>query len=153
MYLCSTLSCTCTCLCNWLCVYKHLNPGICVLRVSVSSMVWASFYFTAVISHTGVDPSGQAPGIPPMGNSGGNMGMGHGGAGMGMGPGTSQSATFSSGPTSIPDPPQSQSVKTELNSVGGGDVSTMLNVPVLSLPDSLSSVPKTHTPSAGEECA
>ena len=63
------------------------------------------------------------------------------------------SATFSSGPTSIPNPPQSQSVRTELNSVGGGDVSTTLNAPEVPLPDSLSSVPNTHTPSPGKECA
>ena len=61
------------------------------------------------------------------------------------------SPTFSSGPTSIPNPPQSQSIKAELNSVGGGDVSTTLNVSEVPLLESLSSVPNTHTPSAGEE--
>ena len=37
--------------------------------------------------------------------------------------------------------------------MGGGEVSTTLNAPEVPLPDSLSSVPNTHTPSAGEECA
>ena len=60
----------------------------------------------------------------------------------------------SGGPTSIPNPPQSQSIKTELNSVGGGsgaDMSSALNVPdVPPLPESIPSVPNTHTPAAGK---
>ena len=60
----------------------------------------------------------------------------------------------SGGPTSIPNPPQSQSIKTELNSVGGGsgaDMSSALNVPdVPPLPESIPSVPNTHTPVAGK---
>ena len=61
------------------------------------------------------------------------------------------SPTFSGGPTSIPNPPQSQTIKTELNSISSGDISSTLNVPeVPPLPDSLPSVPNTHTPAAGE---
>ena len=60
----------------------------------------------------------------------------------------------SGGPTSIPNPPQSQSIKTELNSVSGGsgaDMSSALNVPdVPPLPESIPSVPNTHTPAAGK---
>ena len=57
------------------------------------------------------------------------------------------SPTFSSGgPTSIPNPPQSQSVKTELSN----DVSSTLSIPeVPPLPDSLPSVPNSHTPAPG----
>jgi hypothetical protein len=65
----------------------------------------------------------------------------------------------SGGPSSIPNPPQSQSIKTELNSIGGGsgatDMSSALNVPDMpSLPESIPSVPNTHTPAAGkrEKC-
>lgn len=66
------------------------------------------------------------------------------------------SPTFGgSGPTSIPNPPQSQTIKTELNSIGGsssgGDMSSALNVPEMPpLPESIPSVPNTHTPAAGE---
>ena len=60
------------------------------------------------------------------------------------------SPSFAGGPTSIPNPPQSQSIKTELNSVSG-DVDSVLNVPDMPpLPDSLPSVPNTHTPAAGK---
>ena len=67
------------------------------------------------------------------------------------------SPTFSSGPTSITNPSQSQAIKTELNSVGGagsgsGDVSAALNVPDMPpLPEALPSVPNTHTPAAGKD--
>lgn len=61
------------------------------------------------------------------------------------------SPTFSGGPTSIPNPPQSQSIKTELNSVSGGDVGSSMNAPEVPLTESLPSVPNTHTPSAGEQ--
>lgn len=65
------------------------------------------------------------------------------------------SPTFGGGgPTSIPNPPQSQSIKTELNSVGGsgaGDMSSALNVPEMPpLPESIPSVPNTHTPAPGK---
>ena len=63
------------------------------------------------------------------------------------------SPTFGSGPTSIPNPPQSQSIKTELNSVSGsgGDMSSALNVPEMPpLPESIPSVPNTHTPATGK---
>ena len=56
-------------------------------------------------------------------------------------------ATFGSGPTSIPNPPQSQSVKSELSN----DVSSTLNIPDMPpLPESLPSVPNTHTPAPGK---
>ena len=59
------------------------------------------------------------------------------------------SPTFGSGPTSIPNPPQSQSIKTELNS--SGDMNSALNVPEMPpLPESIPSVPNTHTPAAGK---
>ena len=63
------------------------------------------------------------------------------------------SPTFGGGPTSIPNPPQSQSIKTELNSVSGsgGDMSSALNVPDMPpLPESIPSVPNSHTPAAGK---